>query len=156
MKILSIFRTNSFSLSPHPTIQKAVFAEVARLNHSCVPSCQGNFHDGLGTFNVHTTRDISPHEELTINYLPEHGALHAARQEKLVEGWGFSCDCPACDLSTLRGKEGEERRVAMQEELGEFAKKEGGRDVEGELRTVMSFIGMFKDEGIRGRELSEM
>lgn len=159
LTILSIFRTNAFSLGGTTGIHQAIFASVARLNHSCVPNSQGNFHEVLGSFNVHATRDILADEELTISYLPEHGAVQAVRQKSLADGYGFPCDCPACDLSTARGQGGEERRVLMQEELSAFAQKaseSGNRNIEAELRTIESYILLFETEGIAGRELSTM
>lgn len=159
LEILSIFRTNSFSIGGTSNIHQAIFAKVARLNHSCVPNTQGNFHDGLGCFNVHATRDIKADEELTISYLPEHGASQSSRQKSLVDGYGFACDCPACDLTTPRGRDGESRRLAMQEELGEFARRieeTGIRSLKAELETTRSYIRLFEQEGIAGRELSTM
>jgi len=158
MTILSVFRTNAFALEESSKIHQAVFADVARLNHSCVPNSQGNFHDAMGCFNVHATRDIKAEEELTISYLPEHGAIQEERQQSLVEGYGFECGCPACDLTTVRGQEGEARRVSMMTELGIFAMGAAGseRNAEGELETIRSYIRLYEREEIAGRELSTM
>jgi hypothetical protein len=156
--ILSIFRTNNFAFGSNSTIQQALCVRIARLNHSCVPNAQGNFHEELGRFNVHAIRDIAAHEELTISYLPEHGAAQASRQERLTTGYGFTCECPACDLESTRGREGEERRLEMQRALGVFAECAGKGDVgvEMELETMKKYIRFFEDEGISGRELSTM
>jgi hypothetical protein len=159
MTILSIFRTNAFSLEESSKIHQAVFADVARLNHSCVPNAQGNFHDALGCFNVHATRDIAAEEELTINYLPENGYMQEVRQKSLLDGYGFACECPACDLTTPRGKAGEARRGLMKAELGAFAQSvtiSGERSAQAELETIQSYIQLYEQEGIAGRELSSM
>jgi hypothetical protein len=156
--ILSIFRTNNFAFGNDCTIQQALCVRIARLNHSCIPNAQGNFHEVLGRFNVHATRDIAANEELTINYLPEHGAAHAARLQRLTTGYGFTCGCPACDLGSSRGREGEQRRLKMQRDLSVFAEsaEQGNVGVEMELETLRKYIRFFEDEGISGRELSSM
>jgi hypothetical protein len=156
--MLSIFRTNNFAFGTGSAVQQALCVRIARLNHSCVPNAQGNFHEQLGRFNVHATRDIQADEEVTINYLPEHGAAQAARQERLTTGYGFACQCPACDLTSSRGREGEERRLQMQRELGAFAESvaNGQTSIEVELQTMQQYILLFEEEGISGRELSTM
>ncbi|KAF2432604.1 SET domain-containing protein [Tothia fuscella] len=155
--VLSIFRTNSFAIGGKSTIQQAIFARIARLNHSCVPNCQGNFDESRLCFNIHSTRDIEPQEELNISYLPEHGATHASRQANLTPAYGFECECPACDLSSTRGKDGEARRKQMQTDLAAFVERVGkGTETspDMELGTIQKYIQLFEDEGIAGRELS--
>lgn len=153
VQILGIFRSNSFKLST-PTISQAVFAGISRINHSCIPNSQGNFHAGLGKFNVHATRDISAGEEVSISYLPEHGAVREARQSKL-EGYGFVCGCQACDITQARGKVGEHARVEMIGELAIFAEGEE-KNAEETLNMTTRFIDMFDGLGLKGRELSSL
>lgn len=155
--ILSIFRSNAFALGSKSTIQQAVFGQISRLNHSCVPNAQGNFHEGLGRFNVHATRDIGLGEELTLNYLPEHGSVRQTRQGRLSEGYGFECLCQACDLSTVGGERGEAGRVNMLKILKEYAEgvqEDGEKGTEKELEIVQGFLGLLQGEGIAGREVS--
>ncbi|KAL1612553.1 hypothetical protein SLS60_000780 [Paraconiothyrium brasiliense] len=66
------------------------------------------------TFNIQATRDIPAGEEVSINYLPEHGQVREQRVAKLEEGYGFTCKCPACNIDTKEGQEVEERRKDMQ------------------------------------------
>jgi hypothetical protein len=157
--ILSIFRNNAFNLGSSSGFQQAVFPKISRINHSCVPNAQGNFHDELGRFNIHATRDIEMGEELTLNYLPELGAAREVRQERLMSGYGFSCECTACDMSSSKGKDGEKRRVKMHEELAKFVEGVAGGFVqssEAELEAVQSIIRLLEAEGIAGRELSTL
>lgn len=144
VQILSIFRSNSFNLASsatlpsdvqpstppastasdasdlkafppsRPTIELALFPAIARINHSCNPNAQANYHPLHRTFNVHATRDIPAGEEVSINYLPEHGQLRAQRVAKLEDGYGFTCNCPACNLDTKAGRQGEQSRKEMQ------------------------------------------
>jgi len=157
--ILSIFRSNAFALGHDSKIHQAVFPLISRINHSCVPNSQGNFHETLGKFNIHATRDIDIGEELTLNYLQERGSLQASRQSRLLAGYGFNCDCPACDLTISRGYEGEKSRVKMHEVLRTFAEsieKDGNQNTEEELRITQLFIGLLEGEGIAGREVATM
>lgn len=157
--ILSIFRNNAFNLGSGSAFQQAVFPKISRTNHSCVPNAQGNFHDELGRFNIHATRDIETGEELTLNYLQELGAAREVRQERLMSGYGFNCECAACDMSSSKGRDGEKRRVKMHEELAKYVEGVAGGSVqssEAELEAVQRFIRLLEGEGIAGRELSTL
>ncbi|RDW70197.1 hypothetical protein BP5796_08594 [Coleophoma crateriformis] len=155
--ILSIFRSNAFKFGRTSQFHQAVFPRISRINHSCIPNAQGNFHDVLGKFNIHATRDIDADEELTLNYLQEHGALRAARQLQLLNDYGFSCDCSACDV--VRGQEGEGKRTQMLNVLRTFAEGAAQEDTQNpgeELRTMQLFINLLEGEGIAGREVATM
>lgn len=132
-----------------------MFQNISRVNHSCVPNSQGNFHDILGRFNIHATSDIEANEEITINYLLEIGAQRASRQQHLLHSYGFSCDCPACDLESARGRAGEKQRLEMQRRLKAFVE---ARDQSPELKleTTRSFIRLLEEDKIAGRELATL
>lgn len=157
--ILSIFRNNAFNLGNDAEFQQAVFRRISRINHSCVPNTQGNFHAELGRFNVHSTRDIEEGEELTLNYLQELGVGREKRQQSLLRGYGFACECPACDLTLERARKGEKRRVTMHEELANYVEGMANgavQSLEVELEAVQRFIRLLEGEGIAGRELSTL
>jgi len=124
-----------------------------------VPNAQGNFHDELGRFNIHATRDIERGEELTLNYLQELGAGREKRQERLLGGYGFECECPACDLKLETARSGERKRLRMHEELAKYVEGMASGVVHGleaELEAVQKFIRLLEGEGIAGRELSTL
>lgn len=155
MNVLSIFRNNNFNLGN----RQAVFPRISRLNHSCMPNAQGNFNEALGRFTVHATRDIVADEELTINYLPEHGSARETRQNQLQAGYGFACECPACDVTSTKGRESEQNRLAVHEKLRHYAEEASNGDTadpEAELRMTQTLIALFEDERLVGRELSSM
>ena len=154
--LLEIFRNNNFDIG---TGRQALFGEICRLNHACVPNCQGNFNKALDSFTLHSLKPIEANEELTISYLSEHGALKESRQGRLRQQYGFLCDCPACDSASPRGKAGEEKRVHLQELLHEFAEdaeQSGGPSLEAELVMTLTLIEVYEGEGIAGRELATM
>ncbi|KAL3419272.1 TPR domain-containing protein [Phlyctema vagabunda] len=156
VSVLNIFRSNAFNLGVNAKFQQAVFPGISRINHSCIPNAQGNFHDVLGKFNVHAIRDIEVGEELTLSYLREHGALQASRQSSLFNGYTFNCDCPACDLTSIAGQKGEQSRSKMHDTLREFAEYAGAQNHEEELRVIQLFIDLLEGEGIAGREVATM
>jgi hypothetical protein len=159
VKILHIFRSNAFNLGLNSPFAQAVFPYISRLNHSCLPNAQGNFHKELGTFNIHATRDIQVDEELTLNYLSEHGGIREFRQKKLLSGYGFECACPACNLETIEAKKGEEGRVVVGREIEIYAEGVAQGQAESneqELTLVESLIGVLERDGIAGREVSSL
>ncbi|CAN8097912.1 unnamed protein product [Discula destructiva] len=160
VRILAIFRSNAFDIGLD---RQAVFPSISRINHSCIPSAEGHFHEGLGTLNVHATRDIRDGEEVMINYLKETGvALRGQRQAKLLEGYGFDCNCGACDAQSQRGQEGERRRVIALSTLAEYAQRVAHTGVpfevtqsdEAELAIIVGMVKLFDEESLSGRALS--
>lgn len=157
VQILAIFRSNAFDIGMD---RQAIFPRIARINHSCVPNAQGHFHEGLKRLNIHATTDILDGEEVMINYLKETGvALRTQRQDKLLEGYGFDCDCPACDVNSESGRDGERQRVEGLSKLAKYAQEAtqsgaSSQDTEGELAMMMAMVKLFEKQGLTGRGLS--
>ncbi|TDZ39005.1 SET domain-containing protein 5 [Colletotrichum trifolii] len=149
-EILNIFRNNNFNIGDEV---QALFPQVARLNHSCVPNAQGNFNKALGAFTVHATRDIKPEEEITISYLDEHLGLRDSRQSALQDGYGFTCGCPACSSATSAA--GEARRAETAQKLDKFAEL-ASQDPDDEFQMMMALLEAYDAEKIRGREVATM
>ncbi|KAK1639294.1 TPR domain-containing protein [Colletotrichum phormii] len=149
--ILNIFRNNNFSIGNQT---QALFPQVARLNHSCVPNAQGNFNKDLNAFTIHATRKIEPEEEITISYLDEHLGLRQSRQTALHDGYGFTCGCSACS-STTSSEAGEVRRAEIQRKLELFAEA-ASEDPEDEFKMMLALLDAHEAEAIRGREVSTM
>jgi hypothetical protein len=158
-RIVSIFRNNAFNLDSLSKFRQAVFNQISRLNHSCVPNAQGNFNDALGVFNVHATRQIEAGEEVTLNYLPEHSTPRALRQTQLQSTYNFTCTCAACSLATVRDQDGEVKRIQIHRDItmyGEEAMKSGNQNQEAELKIVKSLIQLLEDEDVAGREVAAL
>ena len=156
MTLLAAFRNNNFDVGNNT---QAVFRDISRFNHSCVPNTQGNFNSNLGRFTIHALRPIKEKEEITVSYLELHGATRNVRQALLGKGYGFKCGCPVCDPNTQRGRDGERRRVEMRERLQKYAQEASqreGQDYAAELEMLLEVIGLFEKEGLAGRELGTM
>ncbi|KAK1711412.1 TPR domain-containing protein [Colletotrichum lupini] len=149
--ILNIFRNNNFNIGNQT---QALFPQVARLNHSCVPNAQGNFNKDLNAFTIHATRNIEQEEEITISYLDEHLGLRQSRQTALHDGYGFTCGCSACSPTTS-SEAGEVRRAEIQRKLELFAEA-ASEDPEDEFMMMLALLDAHEAEAIRGREVSTM
>ncbi|RMY49548.1 hypothetical protein D0865_07420 [Hortaea werneckii] len=154
--VLNVFRNNNFDIGNGT---QAIFKDISRLNHACIPNAQGNFNANLDRFTIHALRPISEDEEITLSYLAEHGASRSARQNRLQSNYGFPCDCPACDTTTERGKLDEEARQRMQSRLHSYAQsvsEQEGPDQITELEIMNHMIEMREEQGLAGRELATM
>ncbi|KAI7510012.1 hypothetical protein KC347_g4722 [Hortaea werneckii] len=154
--VLNIFRNNNFDIGNDT---QAIFKDICRLNHACIPNAQGNFNASLDRFTIHALRPISEDEEITLSYLAEHGASRDARQYRLQSNYGFPCDCPACDTTTERGKLDEEARQRMQSRLHSYAESVSEQkcpDQAAELEIMNEMIEMREDQGLAGREVATM
>lgn len=82
--------------------ESAVFEEISRLNHACLPSAHAQWHAGLGRLTLHAARPVRRGEELTIPYHGVDGAggmPRSERQEYFLGRFGFACGCAACGLT---------------------------------------------------------
>lgn len=103
-RVAAIFYANAFNLRASgsedggPVTLRAVFARVARANHSCAPSAHAVYvpaEDGAeGEMRVTMLRDVQPGEEVTLAYFSPLGT-RAERQER-ARDWGFVCGCEVC------------------------------------------------------------
>ena len=98
-------------------VHAAVFATIARFNHSCIPSCYAAWNPNLGRQTVHALRVISAGEELTIAYLggAAWDGRRSRRREELWRKYRFWCTCEACSLSGEAFACSEARRANLYE-----------------------------------------
>ncbi|RYP71759.1 hypothetical protein DL770_008077 [Monosporascus sp. CRB-9-2] len=99
-KVDSIFSANCFYLydAPGDTDEpgnNGVFAQASRFNHSCDPNVSYGLTWSPGNWASRAKRNIRAGEELTINYTSIAYPLKR-RQDELLYGWGFECQCSAC------------------------------------------------------------
>ena len=154
--VQAVFRNNNFDIGDGT---QALFRDICRVNHSCVPNGQGNFNKGIGKFTIHAVRPIDNEEEITISYLDEHGAPKHSRQSKLSDGYGFDCSCPICESGTELSRKSEERRMNLRKMLFEHAQRmptDDKDDHEKGLKVLQALIELFENDGLAGRELSTM
>ncbi|KAL4244720.1 hypothetical protein ABKN59_010198 [Abortiporus biennis] len=93
-------RTNAFGMRDfyNPEGEKhtcsVVGNEISRVNHSCCPNSNFSFHRPSFAMELRATRYIPKGTEITVNYC---GRLEPCKdRQKLIQHYGFTCDCPAC------------------------------------------------------------
>jgi hypothetical protein len=156
--LLSIFRSNAFSLNNDSKFEQAIFPSIARLNHECIPNAQANFNDQSETMNVQALRDITPDEEITLSYLDDVGEVTTPERQERLESYGFECNCAICDSGTPAAKASKFRRSSMNAVLRELANipnssKKADRKSH-QLLQLIRVIAIMRKEGLVGRELA--
>jgi len=100
--ILSVYYTNAFTVSnDSASIESGFFPMIARLNHSCFPNCEVlRFDPRNNSRAVVTLHDVSPGDELTINYIGNSyytlSMAYAERKEYIKSQFNFACCCHEC------------------------------------------------------------
>lgn len=157
-RLLDMFRSNAFSLNGGTRYEQAIFPDIARLNHECIPNSQANFNDGADAMHVHTIRDIRADEELTLSYLDDAGEMTTgARQEKL-ESYGFVCGCTICTIGSAEAIESVARRQAMLDVTSALSHTNSqtldtpSKNLE--LQALLKVMALMRSEGLVGRELA--
>lgn len=118
---VGIYQTNSYRLGESEPYG-GLFLTIARLNHSCRPSCHHVWRRDLKEMLVFATRDISAGEELHTTYGPSQYLDTVGRQSYLLERFSFTCGCEMCLENNHDG--GDDRMLkldALQEDVSLLA-----------------------------------
>eukprot|EP00931_Biecheleriopsis_adriatica_P017905 TRINITY_DN12691_c0_g1_i1.p1 TRINITY_DN12691_c0_g1~~TRINITY_DN12691_c0_g1_i1.p1 ORF type:complete len:488 (-),score=122.30 TRINITY_DN12691_c0_g1_i1:23-1486(-) len=90
--------------SPWPALHgTALFASVARMNHSCAPNAKIAFPGNSARLTATSVLNVSPGDELCICYVNQEADVQT-RRRRLLE-YGFTCSCSRClseDSGALR------------------------------------------------------
>ena len=90
----------------------AVFAFGSLFNHSCVPNVDVQWLRGNADATFRTQLDVAQGEELTVSYVDSFLGVKERRQ-RLLFGWGFECQCTACQ-NDAANDQGQGDRAASQ------------------------------------------
>ena len=114
-RLAMVFWNCCFDMLTGNEISYGIFPQAAHLNHSCIPNCQSSWNSTQGQLCVFAIRNIVKDEQLLIMYDANQVLFQnrICRMLILRERYGFDCACPACDLSTDYGKQGEPVRNAI-------------------------------------------
>lgn len=98
LRLHSIFATNSFEETT--PLNSSLYLGASRFNHSCLPNCDYEHasEDNSTRITICSSRDIQSNEEMTIPYINTYESWDQ-RQAFTKLLWGFSCNCPACDVA---------------------------------------------------------
>ncbi|KAG5642440.1 hypothetical protein DXG03_002786 [Asterophora parasitica] len=73
----------------------AVFKDISRINHSCVPNAEyGKLDVASLSLQLHAIRDIKKGEEIFIAYCPP--TMPTTKRQAKLEPYGFQCTCRVC------------------------------------------------------------
>jgi hypothetical protein len=73
----------------------AVYATLARINHSCAPNARQEHVISTGDERVVASRDIAAGEEVNISYI-DICQPTSRRREQLLASYRFNCVCKSC------------------------------------------------------------
>jgi hypothetical protein len=95
-----IWNANNFHWADRrlkPGSYGAIFLNLSRINHSCLPNAEYHSDIDSGSMIVVSTQPIRTGEEITICYGPKfHYMTAAERNDYLRSVYDFECDCRAC------------------------------------------------------------
>lgn len=102
-KIAGIMQTNAFNVDMQDgqgSCHRALFPNIARINHSCAPNAHVCFytsshHSSGGRMVIHTLRKLRPGEEVLISYF--NILLARSERQQKTQKWGFACACQVCN-----------------------------------------------------------
>jgi hypothetical protein len=95
-----IFMTNCFDMTDNPEGEGcAIYAAIARLNHSCQPNAQQTHLPHSGEEILIAARAILEGEEICDCYIDLRQSCKS-RHRVLLELFRFNCLCEACSMST--------------------------------------------------------
>lgn len=93
-------------MAPWPSLHgTALYASVARINHSCDPNTKIEFPFNSACLQAVALKQINPGEEISISYIRQDVDVKY-RKQQLLE-YGFVCNCERC----LREDSGEVRKA---------------------------------------------
>ncbi|WCJ23191.1 Histone-lysine N-methyltransferase ASHR2 [Euphorbia peplus] len=110
-----------------------IYPMASMFNHDCLPNaCRFDYVDtDPGQNNtdivIRMIHDVPQGREICLSYFPVN-ENYANRQKRLLEDYGFSCDCDRCKVeanwSDDEVVEGEEEEAAMEEDTEETMEEE--------------------------------
>ncbi|RMY19741.1 hypothetical protein D0867_04501 [Hortaea werneckii] len=106
---LAIFKTNCVQAGMGGQYGYAVFLTYSRLNHSCSPNAHHAYNEREGLEMLHTVRNITSGEEITVSYI---NVLRTSSQRAAeLQQWGFACACECCKGSGAPASKARRRRM---------------------------------------------
>ncbi|KAK5135874.1 hypothetical protein LTR08_004523 [Meristemomyces frigidus] len=115
-KASAIFEANAFCVGESndgDSNLACIALQATRMNHSCLPNAHHEWNAEACKLDVYARSDIQAGEEITISYIDPLQSRER-RVGALQTGYDFQCDCVACDLGTIFGRQSLSRRAQMQ------------------------------------------
>lgn len=162
VKCHAIFLTNAVVLGAEGCHGEGLFLQYSRINHSCLPNVQ-NSYDPKGFENVHAIRDVAAGEELLTSYTSN--AQSRKHRRANLRGWGFECQCEACEGNSVVVHERRRQRLEeivqgltvyqkadqLMRAISPYPVPRNGREA---LAWAEEAVSLLKQEGLLGVDLS--
>lgn len=137
--VASIMQTNAFNVDVGNGMgcnHRALFPQIARINHSCVPNAHVCYYPSStstitatektasslhhrrrqeGRMVVHALRNLREGEEVQIAYFSI--LLSRPERQTKAQKWGFTCRCPACELLPTRHDDDDGKSMRRHEQV---------------------------------------
>lgn len=118
-----IFKTNAIPLGVNAT-EGGLFLRCSRFNHSCLSNAAYSWNSKLSAETVYAVKDIKKGEEINVNYFSAQlwANPKVQRQALLLDEFGFTCCCQACNRPPPEVAASDERRqniAVMDASLGD-------------------------------------
>ncbi|XP_002970670.2 histone-lysine N-methyltransferase ASHR2 [Selaginella moellendorffii] len=157
LNLLAKDKINAFGLmAPSSgTAQRKVrayarYAQASMLNHDCLPNaCRFEYLDKPGASNtdiyIRLLHDVPQGSEICISYFPVNWN-YKERRERLVEDYGFECNCERCRVEQTWSDgdgEGDEEEAMEHDQTdgdGEDEEEEMDKDGDGDFPHAMFFV----------------
>ncbi|KAJ4973415.1 hypothetical protein NE237_006589 [Protea cynaroides] len=103
----------------------AIYPKASLFNHDCLPNaCRFDYVDIAGDRNtdiiVRAIHDIPEGQEICLSYFPVNWN-YADRQRRLLEDYGFTCQCDRCKVEVNWKEEDEEGMEEDNEDVEQMA-----------------------------------
>ncbi|EUC36493.1 hypothetical protein COCCADRAFT_88174 [Bipolaris zeicola 26-R-13] len=110
----TIFRTNAYNTGD----KFSLFPRIARINHSCRPNTSYYWSEKLNKHIVFASRKIKAGEEFSVSYISL--LLAQEDRQKLLDQYGFKCQCEACAQKRAASEASDNRRVTIKNAFDKF------------------------------------
>ncbi|KUJ19090.1 SET domain-containing protein [Mollisia scopiformis] len=149
-----ICKSNGYPLGTNTEVG-GVFADISRINHSCLPNTVQYWNPLHEKQTIHAVRPIPNGGEVTTSYLA--GGTSQERKQFLKENFGFDCACEVCSMLEDKLRESDERLARaekLDETLGDSKKVRFSPDEV--MKSARSMFKIYEEEGIKDGRLGRL
>lgn len=148
-----IVQSNAYPLGAGADVG-GVFADISRINHSCLPNSVQYWNPLLEKQTIYAVRTIPAGSEITTSY---HEGGPSAERKAELKHFGFDCTCELCSLPAGKLAESDERLSKAQQldkEIGDNRKMYFEPDEI--MKCCRDLFNIYEKEGIKDGRLSRL
>ena len=90
-----VFKTNCLPVGDSNSL--GLYLRISKFNNSCCPNAGYRWNHDVQGQVVQAMRDIQAGEEICVTYFHANFMTSTVRQKHTLMGWGFKCQCEACE-----------------------------------------------------------